>query len=376
MKKENPRFRQYDPELFPDYLNALTDMVVAIERDVNALKQSPDSRDAITSLFRSMHNLKGDSSICHIELGVLIAHPIESILSRVRDHGLPFTPLLGEAILVAIDRLEQAMEALRDHRSMSALNLEALIHALEQLTQVDAARIEEHAAALLKTMSGVTALPEHAEVTVDFRHETPQHAEATQTQRDLQFFQILAHQLETHSEHLRGRTARQLALALETNAEAGYPVNSEQLTAAVYLHDLGMMFLPEHLWLKPGNLSDEARQMMNRHPLWAAGLLQRMNGWAEAAQMVLQHHEQPKGGYPTSLDLDQVCAGAKILALVDAFEAINFKHQHRGSAISALRAIAEINACESQFAPEFIGPFNRVIRRRMQEAANASAPSH
>jgi len=42
------------------------------------------------------------------------------------------------------------------------------------------------------------------------------------------------------------------------------------------------------------------------------------------------------------------------------------KHIHRGKNRSVLRAIAEINACDKQFAPEWIEPFNRVIRRTVE----------
>ena len=42
------------------------------------------------------------------------------------------------------------------------------------------------------------------------------------------------------------------------------------------------------------------------------------------------------------------------------------KHIHRGRNRSVLRAIAEINACDTQFAPEWIEPFNRVIRRTVE----------
>jgi HD-GYP domain-containing protein (c-di-GMP phosphodiesterase class II) len=61
-----------------------------------------------------------------------------------------------------------------------------------------------------------------------------------------------------------------------------------------------------------------------------------------------------------------ICDGAKILSIIDAFEAVMLKHIHRGKNRSVLRAIAEINACDNQFAPEWIEPFNRVIRRTVE----------
>ena len=63
---------------------------------------------------------------------------------------------------------------------------------------------------------------------------------------------------------------------------------------------------------------------------------------------------------------DAICPGAKILAIIDAFEAVMLKHSDRGKTRSVLRAIAEINACDKQFAPEWIAPFNSVIRKTIE----------
>jgi len=154
---------------------------------------------------------------------------------------------------------------------------------------------------------------------------------------------------------------------VDINADAGQPVPPAQLEAAVYLHDLGMMLLPDPLWLRPGSLTDTERQALMRHPEDGAGLLARMPGWQAAAEIVAQHHEMPDGrGYPHGLKNGAIAPGAKILAIVDAFEAVMLKHRDRGLARSTLRAVAEINACENQFAPEFIAPFNRVMRRRLE----------
>ena len=64
--------------------------------------------------------------------------------------------------------------------------------------------------------------------------------------------------------------------------------------------------------------------------------------------------------------IQSICVGAKILAIVDAFESVTLKHSHRGQSRSLLRAIAEINACDNQFAPEWIAHFNGVIRRMVE----------
>jgi HD-GYP domain-containing protein (c-di-GMP phosphodiesterase class II) len=128
-----------------------------------------------------------------------------------------------------------------------------------------------------------------------------------------------------------------------------------------------MMFLAETVWLKVGQMSPDDKKTLALHPSLGTGLLERMNNWKAAAEIVLQHHEMPDGaGYPAGIKSDAICPGAKILAIVDAFEAVMLKHSHRGHSRSMLRAIAEINACDNQFAPEWVEPFNSVVRRMIE----------
>jgi hypothetical protein len=115
-------------------------------------------------------------------------------------------------------------------------------------------------------------------------------------------------------------------------------------------------------------MTAEDTAALHRHPLHAAGLLSRMAGWAEAAEMVAQHHELPDGrGYPQGLPAATICPGARLLAIVDAFQSVMLKHDHRGRKPSVLLAIAEVNACERQFAAEWIAPFNQVVRRLLDD---------
>jgi HD-GYP domain-containing protein (c-di-GMP phosphodiesterase class II) len=234
---------------------------------------------------------------------------------------------------------------------------------LESLAGAPASEITPRAAALIEAVTGFRPLQTSMEIpsgtTFTLSHED--------LAADLWFFSTLALQLESRSPLFLGRTGRLLRLAEETNTAAGNPVDATQLAAAVYMHDIGMMFAPETVWLKSGRLTDADREQLHDHPVHAAGLLQRMPGWTAAAEMVRQHHEMPSGGgYPDGLKGDAICAGAKILAIVDAFEAVTLKHSHRGETRSLIRAIAEINACDDQFASEWIEPFNCVIRKMVE----------
>ena len=353
-----------DRESLQEFIDDFIDQVPTIEREVARLKANPGDKVVIANLFRALHNIKGNAAICKVDLGVAIAHPIETLLSRVRSDEIEFSELLAEVILLASDRLELSLEALSAGRSVNQLKLPELVAALEGLAAAEKEDINERSVGLIEAVTGFR--PVTAARILKPRGSVI--ARSTESVAgDLRFFRSLAQQFESRSPLFEGRSKRLLHFALETNAIAGKPVAPAQLEAAVYVHDVGMMFLPESVWLKVEKLSDEDKRQMRGHPALAAGLLERMDGWQEAAQMVAQHHEMPDGGgYPLGVGTDEICAGAKILAIVDAFEAVTLKHSHRGQSRSLVRAIAEINACDNQFAPEWIASFNSVVRKMLE----------
>lgn len=354
-----------DREALEEFADALNDRAPEIEHDVARLRETPLDKEITASLFRAVHNIKGDSSLCKFDLGVAIAHPIETMMARFREGEIPFSDLLAELVLLAVDRLELATDALLANKPLENLRLQILVQGLEEVAQENAQQIEFACAGLIETVTGFPP------VIPEISSRPPKGATPKVGQKnansDLQFFRSLALQFEGRSPLFKGRTMRILRLAQETNKAGSNAVDPVQLEAAVYLHDVGMMLLPESIWLKVGKMSPEDKVALRNHPGFAAGLLLRMPGWESAAEMVAQHHEMHDGGgYPNQLQNADICPGAKILAIVDAFEAVMLKHIHRGKNRSVLRAIAEINACDNQFAPEWIAPFNAVIRKTIE----------
>lgn len=348
-----------DPESFQEFRQALSDYSPRIEALLGELANSPGDQERIADLFRLFHNIKGDAALCRIDFIPPFVHAVESLLTRLRSGEVLFTERLRDVLLLSLDRIEMTIDALDEDKPVSGTQLSVLAQGVEGLEQLNGYALESACTRLVDALAGFSTLPEGK---VSFISRS-----SVELSADLNFFHSLALQLELRSPLFQGRTARNLAMALNTNQLAGGWVAAEQLEAAVYMHDIGMMFLPESVWLKPGALTAEERQQLIAHPHWAAGLLGRMPGWEEAAQIVQQHHEKLDGtGYPHGLSGAAICPGAKILALVDAFESLMLKHRHRGQQRSALRAIAEVNASERQFDSAWIEPFNRVVRSMLE----------
>lgn len=353
-----------DRDAFEEFADALSDRVIEIEQSVARLKKMPGDREVVGTLFRAVHNIKGDAAFSRIHFAAIVAQPIESILARLRNGELAFSDVLAEIILLAMDRLEQAVEGLLSGNDIAGLRLLLLVQGLDKIAAAPAAKVDDLCGENIEAVTGFQ--PVISQSTVKGRSPAPPQP-SNPIAADLGFFRTLSLQYEGRSPLFKGRTTRILRLALETNRAKGSPVDARQLEAAVYMHDLGMMFVPESIWMKVGRFTAEDKAALRLHPMYGAGLLERIPGWEEAAKMVAQHHEMPDGaGYPNGLLGDQICDGAKILAIVDAFEAVMLKHINRGQTRSVLRAVAEVNASTRQFAPEWIEPFNSVIRKTVR----------
>lgn len=173
---------------------------------------------------------------------------------------------------------------------------------------------------------------------------------------DLAFLFDIARAVEQRTIKWRDRTQQSLNLALAMNQSAGELTSPEQLTAAVLAHDIAMGFLPLKVLNKSGKLSAKERKTMQTHIKTAADLVHRMQHWQEAKQMILSHHERVDGtGYPQGRTEDEVCHGAKILAIVDAFTAQGLRNVMHG--------VMEIHRHTGrQFSEFWVGHFDNAIK--------------
>jgi len=106
----------------------------------------------------------------------------------------------------------------------------------------------------------------------------------------------------------------------------------EALRAAAVLHDIGKLAVPEHILSKPGRLSREEFEKMKIHPVVGAEILERVNFPYPVAEIVRYHHEKWNGGgYPSGLKGEAIPIGARILAVVDCFDALISDRPYRSA---------------------------------------------
>ena len=160
-----------------------------------------------------------------------------------------------------------------------------------------------------------------------------------------------------------GHCSRLERLAIATGERLG--IASRELidiSYGAYLHDLGKIRVPDEILNNTGRLSDEDWAEMKRHPEYGAEILAEKDFLRGAAEIVRAHHERFDGkGYPRGLKGTEIPIGARVVAVVDAYDAMTSvrpyqKAQAKRNAIEELR-----RSSGSQFDPDVVKAFLDVI---------------
>jgi diguanylate cyclase (GGDEF)-like protein/putative nucleotidyltransferase with HDIG domain len=177
-----------------------------------------------------------------------------------------------------------------------------------------------------------------------------------------------------------GHTARVAAYAVLLAAELGWtPRRIQLLEEATYLHDIGKIAVADRVLLKSGPLTDEEWALMKQHPTVSAEIIEALLD-DEYVAGVRHHHERYDGtGYPDGLAGDDIPFIARLLCLVDSYDAMSSRRVYR-PALTHEECLAELRSCSgTQFDPELVDVFVRVLddlaaqRAELQVAAQAAA---
>ncbi|MFL5950171.1 MAG: HD-GYP domain-containing protein [Gaiellaceae bacterium] len=133
-----------------------------------------------------------------------------------------------------------------------------------------------------------------------------------------------------------------------------------RLHVGARLHDIGKVMISERILSKRGPLSPAELAEIRTHPAAGARLIAPVGPAHDALPYVLYHHERWDGtGYPTSRTGTHVPEGARLLAVVDAFDAMTSNRAYR-RALPTFHALAEIERCAgTQFDPDIAHAFLR-----------------
>ena len=164
------------------------------------------------------------------------------------------------------------------------------------------------------------------------------------------------------SGHIRRVQLHSVALARELGITKDQEVHA--IEAAALLHDLGKLAVPEHILNKPGKLTSVEFDQMKTHATIGADILATIDFPYPVEPIVRHHHEMwDGGGYPEGLSGAAIPIGARILSVVDCFDALTSDRPYR-RALTRDQALAVIlERRGTQYDPRVVDTFVAVCDR-------------
>jgi len=145
------------------------------------------------------------------------------------------------------------------------------------------------------------------------------------------------------------------------------------------LHDLGKAKVPPEILNKPGKLTEEEFEVMKKHSLYSYNILKDNKGIKDNVKLaVLQHHEKINGqGYPMGLTSPQICKFAKILTVVDIYDALVTERPYKAAftqrdAVEMLMAMTyelDMDALKGFLGSVILYPVNCIVQLSNGESA-------
>lgn len=181
----------------------------------------------------------------------------------------------------------------------------------------------------------------------------------------------LARTIDAKSKWTLGHSERVTRMAIRLARQLGLPETEIQvIDRGGQLHDIGKIGVPSALLDKPGALTPEERKKVEAHTTIGERILEPIPGFEDIIPMVGQHHEWfDGGGYPRGLRGTDIHWYARILAVADTYDALRSDRPYRGAIVREDVVGYIVSRSGTQFDPQVIDAFVKVVPARAQERA-------
>ncbi|WP_414828374.1 HD domain-containing phosphohydrolase [Alteromonas sp. H39] len=363
---------ELEDDILTDLMEEINELYEASEQTLIELELRPEDNELLRALFRSIHTIKGDLGLVNFSPLIPLLQHVEDLLDFLRKGQVEYTSTMSDLVLLTMDRVKAFVESVMAN---GKAEYDARLH--EQLVMaIDRVKPDNHKEHERLLTDAVLLLNPELDVRENEAGETevikPPTLATTALPKDMSsekkldilFFRDLMQTIEHRSNYWAGRGDRIAKLALHINEIAGSPIEEDQLAVACYVHDFGMAFMPLKLLHKSGALTDIEFNLMRSHVYKSSRLLEHLDQWDLARKIVMQHHERADGtGYPLGLKEDDICDGAKLLAILDTYDAMTHSRAHnKENQLSKKQAVIQINrSAKGQFSMKWVRLFNQAM---------------
>jgi putative two-component system response regulator len=174
----------------------------------------------------------------------------------------------------------------------------------------------------------------------------------------------LARSIESKDPYTHGHCERLAEESVRLAERVGLP--EEQITAlrrAGVVHDIGKVAVPDAILLKPSRLTEDEWKIVREHPVIGERICAPLKSFRLVLPIIRHHHEKWNGsGYPDGLSGDAIPIGARILQIVDVFDALTTERPYKKafSAAEALQTMKE-EVARGWWDPNIFGQFEHLI---------------
>jgi putative nucleotidyltransferase with HDIG domain len=191
--------------------------------------------------------------------------------------------------------------------------------------------------------------------------------------------QTLVRALEAKDSYTQGHSERVANLARKVALELGVsPEKAELVWCVAELHDIGKLVIRETILNKKEKLTPEEWEILKEHPVTGQKILEPVLD-EELLRVIRSHHERVDGtGYPDGLKDEEIDQPSQIVSIADAYDAMTSVRSYR-KPLTPEDAAKEIErASGTQFRPEVVRAFFKVIGRpaKTGESPEANLASH
>lgn len=299
--------------------------VLAVDDEPSACK--------LLSLFLAPPEFKCTTA-CNGEeaLAALLGQRFDAVISDLRMPGMGGMELLAEArrqhphvaflLTTGVDDVEVGVQAMRSG---------ADDYLVKPLLENDVLASLERALHKRQLEQQVENYRQHLEEMVVERTQQLQTALRQVEQSYEHTLQALGAAIDLRDNETAGHSERVCRYSLEIARAMHWPdMELENLARGAYLHDIGKLGIPDGILLKPGPLDEDEWKVMRQHVQIGFHIVKDIPFLADAAQIVLSHHERFDGsGYPNGLSGDEILPSARIFAVADTLDAITSDRPYR-----------------------------------------------